>query len=362
MRGLNRLLLALSLLLLPTNALATTGDKQFQKEVNSFVEAEMRRQKIPGLAIAIIQDGKVVVAKGFGSANVEHRVPVTRTTMFQSGSVGKMFTAAAVMLQVEKGRLALDRSVLDYLPEGPASWRAVTIRHLLTHTSGIPDYSPKEIDYRRDYTEDELANVAYRMPLAFKPGEWWSYSNTAYVLLGIIVRKASGRFYGNVLKEEIFTPIGMKTARNISEADIVPNRAAGYRLVAGELKNQEWVSPSLNTTADGSLYVSLEDLIAWDGAVRRGSVLSPSSWSQTYTPVLLNNGKTYPYGFGWAVDQVAGHLRYSHGGAWQGFKTHISRYLADNLSVIVLTNLADADPKRFVDGISRLHQQKKNGS
>lgn len=351
---LTKAICAISLLLVSGVTAAAPGDATFVSRLDEFVLAEMRNQKVPGLAVAIVRNGEVIAAKGYGSANVEHGIPVTRSTMFQSGSVGKMFTATAVMLEVERGRLALDNSILDYLPDAPSSWRPITVRHLLTHTSGIPDYSPKQIDYRRDYSEDELAKLAYQMPLEFAAGERWNYSNTAYVLLGIMVRRVSGRFYGDVLKEEVFTPLGMKTARNISEADIVPHRAAGYRLADGELKNQDWVSPALNTTADGSLYLSIDDMIAWERGVRTGAVLSAASWKEIYSPVHLNSGKTYPYGFAWSIEQAAGRPRYHHGGSWQGFKAYFSRYLAGDLSIIILANLAEASPARFVDGIARL--------
>jgi hypothetical protein len=172
------------------------------------------------------------------------------------------------------------------------------------------------------------------------------------VLLGIIIHKVSGQFYGDVLRDRLFTPLGMKTARVISEEDIVPNRAAGYRLDKGELKNQEWVAPKLNTTADGSLYFSVRDMIAWDKGLRSGAILSPKGWEQVYDPVKLNSGNRYPYGFGWNVDTLNGKLRLHHSGSWQGFKSFISRYLGDDLTIIVLANLAEADPGRFVDGVA----------
>src|SRR6185436_15001395 len=148
-------------------------------------------------------------------------------------------------------------------------------RNLLTHTSGIPDYTEGAIDYRRDYTEDEMARLAYPLPLEFVPGTRWSYSNTGYLLLGVVIHRASGTFYGDLLRQRVFRPLGMMTARVISEADIVPHRAAGYELVDGELKNQDWVAPSINTTADGSLYLSLQDYIAWDRGLRAGALLKP---------------------------------------------------------------------------------------
>src|SRR5437867_91588 len=293
--------------------------------VDKFVRAEMERQKIPGVAVGIVDKGRVTT-RGYGFANVEHLVPVTDETIFQSGSLGKMFTATAVMLQVEDGKLALTDPITKFFPDAPASWRGITVRHLLTHTSGIPDYTISSFDYRKDYTEDELARIAYGLKLEFAPGARWNYSNTGYVLLGIIVHKVSGRFYGDVLAERVFKPLGMATARVIDEAAIIPNRAAGYRHVNGELANQEWVAPRLNTTADGSLYWSVRDLVAWDTAVKRRAILRPESWTQILTPVRLNSGKTYPYGMGWSLDERGGKPLQQHGGSWQGFKTQLSRF------------------------------------
>ena len=330
-------------------ASATLVDK-----VDAFVLAEMEREKLPGVAIGVITKDEVLIAKGYGQSNVEHRVPVTRETVFESGSVGKQFTAAAIMLQVEDGKLALEDSITKYFTDAPESWRPIQVRHLLTHTSGIPDYTVRDFDYRRDYTEDELATMAYQLELEFEPGARWNYSNTGYVLLGILIHKVSGRFYGDVLKDRVFVPLGMTTARIISEEDIVPNRAAGYRLVDGVLKNQEWVAPKLNTTADGSLYLSVLDFVAWDRGLRKNAILTPQSWSQVHTSVTLKSGKTYPYGFGWQLGESSGKPWYRHGGAWQGFTSVISRYLADDLTIVVLANLADANPERFVDGIATI--------
>jgi hypothetical protein len=175
------------------------------------------------------------------------------------------------------------------------------------------------------------------------------------VLLGIIAGRAGGRFYGDQLRERVFAPLGMSTARIISEEDIVPNRAAGYRLVRGELKNQEWVAPQLNTTADGALYFSARDLVAWERGLRARSLLKPASWAQVLEPVKLRSGRPYPYGMGWAVDTAGGALVQQHGGSWQGFKTQLSRYIGDDLTIIVLANLAQANPARFSEGIAAIY-------
>ena len=340
--------------LLLASTLAVAAQQSSAPELSSVeaaIRTEVERQKVPGAAVAIVKDGKVLLAQGYGQANVEHQVPVTPDTIFQSGSVGKQFTAAAVMLMVEQGKITLDDPLTKFFPDAPDHWGAIKVRHLLTHTSGIPDYTGGSIDYRKDHTEDDLVRMAHALKPEFAPGSRWNYSNTAYVLLGVLVRKASGKFYGDVLREQVFEPLGMRTARVISEADIVANRAAGYRLEGGELKNQQWVSPSMNTTADGSLYLSLRDLIAWDTGVRERKVLKPESWKMVLSPVALNSGKTYPYGFGWSVDTVNGHRVEAHGGSWQGFQTFIGRFPDDGLSVVVLTNLAQGDPVEIAEKI-----------
>src|SRR5215213_3554553 len=184
-----------------------------QTRIDSVVKAEMSRQKIPGVAVAVVSKGAVMMAKGYGEANVEHHVAVTPETVFESGSVGKQFTSAAVMLLVEDGKIGLEDPITKYFPDAPASWVGITVRHLLTHTSGIPDYTTDAMDYRRDYTEDELEQMAFGLTPEFPPGSRWNYSNTGYVLLGIIIHKASGKFYGDVLRDRVFGPLGMRTAR-----------------------------------------------------------------------------------------------------------------------------------------------------
>ena len=335
----------------PGRVLRRRPASQSGSDVEEIVRAELERQRVPGVAVGIVHKGQVS-SRGYGMANVEHMVPVTDQTIFQSGSLGKMFTAAAIMLQVEDGKLRLTDTITKFFPDAPATWRSITVRHLLTHTSGIPDYTTDAFDYRRDYTEDELAKLAYATKLEFPAGARWNYSNTGFALLGFIVRRVSGKFYGDVLVERVFKPAGMTTARVITEHDIVPNRAAGYVLRNGELKNQEWVAPQLNTTADGSLYFSARDMLAWDAAVRRRGILRPESWAQILTPVTLASGNAYPYGFGWSVDARGGQPMQSHGGSWQGFQTYYARFIGEDLSIFALMNGAHADPGRIVNLIA----------
>ena len=320
--------------------------------VDRYIEGERVRQHTPGLSIAILRGDNVLLARGYGLANVELGVPASDSTIYQSGSVGKQFTAAAVVMLAVRGRLSLDDPITRWLTEGAGVWDGITVRHLLTHTSGVAEYTDSTFDYRSDYTEDQLVRFAASRPLDFAPGARWSYSNTGYLLLGVLIHRVTGRFYGDVLHDLIFAPLAMKGTRVISEADLVMNRSAGYRLVNGRLKNQEWVSPSLNTTADGALYFSVNDLARWAVSLNQRRIPGPKALEQAWTPVRLTGGEVYPYGFGWSLTEQRGYRRIGHSGAWQGFQTAIYRYPEQDLTVIALANLAEAEPDLIVQGIA----------
>jgi CubicO group peptidase (beta-lactamase class C family) len=260
------------------------------------------------------------------------------------------------MMLVEEGKIGLEDSLTKYFPDAPATWKKVTIRELLSHTAGFTDY-PKDFDMRKDYSEPDLIKIVEAIPLAFPPGTSWSYSNLGFLTLGIVIHKVTGEFYGDFLQERTFRPLGMTTTRVISEADIIPNRSAGYRLAKGELKNQEWVSPVLNTTADGSLYFSILDLAKWDAALYTDKLLKPSSFDQMWTVAKLSNDQPNSghYGFGWFIETTNGHRVIEHEGEWQGFTTQISRYVDDKLTVVVLTNLAEADPGTIAHQVAEMY-------
>jgi CubicO group peptidase (beta-lactamase class C family) len=350
---------ALLLLGSATAGAAQSGGAGFPADaVNRFVESELARQSIPGVSVTVLRGDSVVLMRGYGYANVELHVPASDSTIYQSGSMGKQFTSAVVMQLVNAGRLKLDDPITKWFPEGREVWRGITVRHLLTHTSGIPDYTGGKVDYRRAYTEDELVRMAAKEKLIFRPGDRWSYSNTGYLMLGALVRRVAGRFYGDVLQDSVFGPVGMRTTRVISEADIIPNRADGYVLVDGQLKNQSWVSPELNTTADGALYFTVRDLAAWAVNLNHRKVPGDAALTASWTPVRLNDGGTFPYGFGWRVDQQRGYPRIGHGGSWQGFRTAISRYPDFGLTVVVLANLGGAQPEGIAFGIAGIVEPK----
>jgi CubicO group peptidase (beta-lactamase class C family) len=328
-------------------------------EVAQSVRAEMERQKIPGLALLVARKGQPLRAEGYGLANVELNVPVKPETIFQSGSVGKQFTATAVMMLVGAGKISLDDPLSKYFAQAPSWWGQVTVRELLSHTAGFTDY-PKDFDYRKDYTEEQLIKLVEAIPPAYPPGTSWSYSNLGYLTIGILIHRVTGEFYGDFLQRRIFKPLGMSTTRIINEADIIPDRSAGYRLVKGRLQNQEWVSPTVNTTADGSLYFSILDLAKWDAALYTDSPLQQSSLQQMWTIAKLRDGKPNAghYGFGWFIESQSGHRLIEHEGQWQGFETDISRYVDDELTVVVLTNLESAEPQRIAHKVAAIYLSK----
>jgi CubicO group peptidase (beta-lactamase class C family) len=253
----------------------------------------------------------------------------------------------------------LDDPLSKYLDSGPSWWSEVTIRELLSHTAGFTDY-PKDFDLRKDFSEEELLKIVEAIPPAYPPGTNWAYSNLGYVTLGILIHRVTGQYFGDFLQERVFKPLGMSTTRIISEADIIPNRAAGYRLEKGQIKNQEWVSPSANSTADGSLYFTILDLAKWDAALYTEKVLKESSKRQMWTVATLRDGKPNRagYGFAWFVDTRHGHRLVGHGGRWQGFTSHIARYLDDGLTIAILTNQGNCDPQRIVDEVAAIYLAK----
>lgn len=321
--------------------------------VDAIATQALKQNGIPGLALLVMRNGSIKHIGTYGFANLEHRVPVKRDTVFQSGSLGKQFTAAAVLLLVERGKLALEDRIGKYLPARPPAWAPITVRQLLEHTSGIRDSEDggEVFDLRREYTDDEIIAVAESYPLDFPPGSRWKYNNMGYILAGILVTRVSGMFYGEFLAREVFKPLGMRTARIISDSEIVQNRAAGYVRVRSGVRNQDFVSAALNATADGSLYLSLDDWAAWIQALDRRALLSAESYASLWGYTRTTDGQEWPHGYVWDHAQIAGHEVLEFDGSWQGFRTAIERDPASALTVVVLANLAEADPLKIARAV-----------
>jgi D-alanyl-D-alanine carboxypeptidase len=331
-----------------------TGQMAQADSIDDYVQGQIKKHQIPGVSIAIVLDGKVVRAKGYGLANVELSVPATENTVYQLASVTKQFTATAIIMLIEEGKLSLHDPITKRLSDLPTAWENVTVRHLLNHTSGIKNYtSTKDFDktMRKDFGQRELLALVEGEPLEFAPGEKWNYSNTGYYLLGMLIEKVTGKKYSEFLQERIFHPLGMTHTRVNDLQVIIPNRAQGYSLDGAELRNGEYVSPT-QPFAAGALVSTVSDLVKWDTALSSARLLKQSSLDEMWTPTPLSLGGTAEYGFGWQVENVNGHRLIGHGGGIPGFATRILRFVDDKLTVIVLTNADNSDASALAQGIA----------
>jgi D-alanyl-D-alanine carboxypeptidase len=303
-------------------------------EVDDLVKAEMQKQHIPGLSLAVIRDGKIVKAEGYGLANVELNVPATAQTVYKIGSVSKQFIAAGILLLVQENKISLDDKISKFLEGTPDTWKEITVRHLLTHTSGIVREAPG-FDPLKNQTDADVIKTAYSLPLGFVPGERSEYSNTGYFALAEIVRKASGKPWEDYLTERLFAPLAMNSTRATTVTEIVQNRADGYVWTANKLQN---AGIFIALRPSGAFLSSVLDLAKWDAALYTDKILASSVRNEMWSPVKLNNGTTYPYGFGWYVDAVSGHKLARHGGSLPGFRAEFVRFADDKLSIVILAN------------------------
>jgi CubicO group peptidase (beta-lactamase class C family) len=314
------------------------------KQIEEYISSEIQTQKIPGLSLAVVLESKVVLAKGYGKASLELNAPSDPETLYGLGSLSKQFTAAAIMLLVQDRKMELSDNLGKFFAWTPNEWNDVTVRHLLTHTSGIRPEEWKggiaEFD-RFEHDQETVVRTAFG-PLVSKPGEKFSYSNVGYRLLGMIIEKVSGQTYWNFLADKIFLPLGMNGTRNSDPSSVIPNRARGYARENGRYINREPVTASA-AFSEGALISSVLDLVKWDGALREERLLTKASLEQIWSPVILNDQTTFPYGFGWFVRQIPGHQTLAHSGALPGFSSFIWRFLDDKVTVIVLANSENAD-------------------
>jgi D-alanyl-D-alanine carboxypeptidase len=316
-------------------------------DVDVYIEARMREMHIPGLALAVVRDGRTVRTDSYGLANAELKVAVTRETVFEIGSITKQFTAAAIMMLAEEGRVGLDDKISKYLAGVPAEWGAVTIRHLLNHSSGIQNYLllPGLFDAtaRPGQSHDDIARLFFArlQRLEFQPGETWAYSNTGYLLLGNVIEKASGKTYWEFLEERIFKPLAMKASRSSEPAAVIGGRAAGYEWTGNSFRNRPALTE--NAYGAGSIVSTAGDMAKWESALYGERLLKASSLNQMWTPAKTASGALAPfnYGFGWFVDTYHGHRVVAHTGGTPGFSSAIYRFVDDKLTVIVLTNHGD---------------------
>jgi len=318
--------------------------------IDAYLRAQRERLNIPGLSLVVAKDGRIVYENHSGLANIELGVPVTADTVFQIQSITKTFTATAVMMLVEEGKLSLDDPIGQHLEGTPQSWEPITLRHLLSHTSGIKDFiNEPTASLRLDVSEQEGFEATAPRPLNFTPGEKYAYSNTNYHLLAMVIRKVTGQFYGDFLAERIFKPLGMDHTRVQDLAAVIPGRAAGYVWDADKLSNGEYVTQSILSYGGGGILSTAEDLAKWDAALRSEKLLTKATLQQMWTPATFNDGRKSTYGLGWGVNQFNGHRYVQHSGSHMtGFQSFIRRYLDDGLTVIVLINqVGRAEPGKI---------------
>ena len=290
-----------------------------------------------------------MLRKGYGLAEVELSVPIRPDMVFRVGSVTKQFTAACILKLVEQGRMSLSDDLAKYLPDYPTGGRRVTIEQLLTHTSGIKNYTEIPARYpnrlREDWTLSQMIDFFKDEPFDFEPGTKWHYDNSGYVLLGAILEKVTGRAYADLVSEWIFTPLDMKDTRYDSEASIIPRRASGYQLANGRIVNASYLSMTQPFSA-GGLVSTVDDLARWQAALDSGRILTPESRRRMWTPLTLPDGTKTRYGFGWGIWSYEGHAVVEHGGRINGFATANMRLPDDRIYVAVLSNcLGCAEPR-----------------
>ncbi len=322
-----------------------------------YVQTQLTRQHLPGLALVVLKDGRRVQSRSFGWADLERRVRVTPDTLFEIGSVTKQFTAVALMLLVEDGKLGLDDLLSSHLPGMPEAWQGVTLRHLLTHTSGIADYEEimGYVGYRQVMPSEQVIAVVATRPLEFVPGERVNYSNTGYFLLTLVIEKASGQPFTRLLQERVLLPAGMLRTGSSEPTRVLPRRAAGYEFKDGVFQNRDAMQPSA-TGGAGMLVSTLADLERWDAVLDRRALLRPASWQLLWTEAPLNNGKGSGYGMGWFVGTMRGRPLLEHSGGTPGFTTQVLRLPQDRLTVIVFGNCYNSNAVTDVAGhLARLH-------
>jgi CubicO group peptidase (beta-lactamase class C family) len=328
-----------------------SADSARADDLDDLIAAQMQWQRIPGLSVAVVKDGAIVRAKGYGLANIETNTPATAETVYKIGSLSKQFIAGAVLLLSQDAKLGLDEPVSSYLPNTPDAWRSITIRHLLTHTSGlvreIPDFDPF-----KPQSDAEVIKVVAQLPLNFIPGEKWAYSNVGYYVLAEIITTVSGRPWPEYVSSRIFVPAAMAATRPTT-MEIVPHRAGGYSRQRGKLRNaDDW--PVLRPS--GAFLSTVRDLAEWDEALTANLLLEPTSREEMWTPVTLAGGGTHPYGFGWFVDAVNGHPRVRHDGGLPGFASDFERYPEDKLTVILLANRDNLDLGDLANKVAGFYQ------
>jgi CubicO group peptidase (beta-lactamase class C family) len=317
-----------------------------------IVKQMMEKQKIVGLSLAIIKNGQTLTNKGYGLANVELNVPVDSESVIRIGSISKQFFTTAIMKLMEDGKLDIEDGVHKYFPDAPETWRPITIKNLMTHTSGLQREAPAYDNFKMQ-PDIAIIKSAYDLPLVFKTGEKFQYCNLGYFMLAEIIKKTSGMPWQEYIRSTLFLPAGMNNSYLTDFYQIIPNRADGYRYNRDKLLN---ATAMLAIRPSGGFLSTSTDMILWDKVLReKNNILKKESWELLWQPFIKTSDSPESkahYGFGWNIDERNGHKVMWHGGANSGFRSYYVRFINDDLSIIILTNTENADPGAIVGALS----------
>lgn len=349
---------------------ATAACAQVSRGSIDAIFSSLKSANAPGAAVLVIQDGKLVFQQGYGVTDLHSLRPIDAKTNFRLASFTKQFTATCIMLLVHDGKLHYDDHLTDIFPEFPAYGKSITVRNLLNHTSGLPDYEDILMKQYPDTPPEKIPQILDAGVLKlleqqtsgkFPPGSKWEYSNSGYATLAMIVEKVSGKPFGQFLHDRIFAPLHMDNTLAYEKGkNEVPNRAFGHTKENNGWKETDQ-SPTSAVLGDGGIYTSIDDLIKWDGALREHTLVSEAEMKPALTPVHVTDGpptsegRNVSYGFGWFLDSYKGHKRMSHDGETIGFRTTIQRFPDDRLTVIVLANRTDVDPAKMALAVADLY-------
>jgi len=329
----------------------------FDAEVDKLFAA-WNKTDSPGCAVAVVKDGQIVHKKGYGTANLELGVPITPESVFYIGSVSKQFVAMCIALLADKGKLSLDDDIRKYMPEMPDYGTSITIRHLIHHTGGIRDYLELEniagIPFGTYHEQSALNLITRQKELNFKPGEENSYSNSGYFLLGVIVKRASGKSLREFANENIFKPLGMENSRFHDDyMKLIKNRAAGY-YERGEGEYSNFIS-TFDCVGSGGLFTSVEDLFLWDQNFCHHKVGGEEVMETMHTQGVLNNGKKLDYAFGLQMSEYRGLKIVEHGGSLVGYRAELLRFPDHRFSVIILSNISSFVPSELARQVADIY-------
>ncbi|RYF97458.1 MAG: class A beta-lactamase-related serine hydrolase, partial [Chitinophagaceae bacterium] len=303
-----------------------------------IIRQQMEKQKIVGLSLAVIKNGKTVTNKGYGLANVELNVPVNSETVIRLGSVSKQFFTTAIMKLMEEGKLSIEDSVHKFFPDAPETWRPIKVKNLMSHTSGLQREAPGYDNFKIQ-PDSAVIRSAYNLPLVFKAGEKYQYCNLAYFMLAEIITRTSGTPWQDYIREKLFVPAGMDHSYLTDFYQLIPNRANGYMHRKDSLIN---ATAMIAIRPSGGFLSTSTDMIRWEKAIREKKIiLKKENWAKLWTPFIKtssNKDSEEHYGYGWFVDNYKGHKLVHHGGANVGFRSEYAQFVNDGLTIIILTN------------------------